>query len=326
MGQVCLAPLASIVNLVANYNIRNGYFALVIISIYLITMIIINSKTFENSYFYIRSIMVTILKSVYEWNINYDTTSEINQTVRGNKNNHKNNSVREEKREQEENSFIYNNYYNYQLYKGRRLNLGMRHMSTDSKSNKDSGISHSHFSHNESENMNMKDVNKDNDNENKGNNNIINLDINNNNYVNNEVKEILSHTESKFKNKYSGGFKSYKIRDNNILKGFTFEYSTELSKYTIDRKLLRNALQNYLNNLDESKVYSILFIATGITVNNSIMNNNVISDSSMLVTKDYPINTLVNVVYLFIDKYLSHYLPSHFNESGIYSLIVKEKV
>ena len=185
-------------------------------------------------------------------------------------------------------------------------------MSTDSKSNKDTGISHSHFSHN--------------DNENKGNNNIINLDNNNINYVNNEVKEIVSHTESKFKNKYSGGFKSYKIRDNNILKGFTFEYSTELSKYTIDRKLLRNALQNYLNNLDDSKVYSILFIATGITVNNSIINNNVISDSSMLVTKDYPINTLVNVVYLFIDKYLSHYLPSNFNESGIYSLIVKEKV
>jgi hypothetical protein len=52
----------------------------------------------------------------------------------------------------------------------------------------------------------------------------------------------------------------------------------------------------------------------------------VIGDGSMLIIKDYPIDSLVNVVHSHIDIYLSKYLPSHEDNSVSYRLIVKDKV
>jgi hypothetical protein len=62
------------------------------------------------------------------------------------------------------------------------------------------------------------------------------------------------------------------------------------------------------------------------TVNTSTSVNNVIGDGSMLIIKDYPIDSLVNVVHSHIDIYLSKYLPSHEDNSVSYRLIVKDKV
>jgi hypothetical protein len=62
---------------VTYYNIRNSVLALVVISIYLIVMMFINSRLFENSYFYVRNIIETIIKSISEWNVELSSSKDM---------------------------------------------------------------------------------------------------------------------------------------------------------------------------------------------------------------------------------------------------------
>jgi hypothetical protein len=151
----------------------------------------------------------------------------------------------------------------------------------------------------------------------KDNNNIFN-----NKYIwkgkyTNIKREYSTYNVNGDMSKYRGGYKNYKIIK--LLEGFTFGYNYEFQQLVIDKNILIKSCKEFLLGLDKDKCYTVLFVAKSWN-NNRIVNT--LSEQSLLLHKDYPVNLLCDIIEMDIYKYYSQY-SHNFNNNVLFEIMVQ---
>jgi hypothetical protein len=144
----------------------------------------------------------------------------------------------------------------------------------------------------------------------KGNDQDISTEVVSNNENNRSISlsniNYLVEKENiiKSKNKYLGGFTTYnKVV---VLNNFIFTIYPNMVEMSIDRESLLLSVRNFLSNLDDDKTYSVLF--SGQSCNGGNINHT-ISNSSMIIHKQFSDSGLTEILLNDINRYLNTYLP-----------------
>ena len=134
-------------------------------------------------------------------------------------------------------------------------------------------------------------------------------------------KERIIMRKNDYKNKYIGGFTSY--RNVVVLSNFIFTFNPKYDKIGIERECLLLSVRNFLRKLDEKMTYSVLFSAKSCNGENI---NHTISKNSMIVHKDFSEICLTEILINDINRYLNTYLSHRCNSEVNFNLIGQFKI
>jgi hypothetical protein len=136
-----------------------------------------------------------------------------------------------------------------------------------------------------------------------------------------EKEKIIQKKNNKFKNTYSGGFKSYNIVI--LLNEFIFTFQPNIETISVDRDTLSLSVRKFLSELEDNLTYSVLFSAKSTNGENI---HYTISKSSMILHKDYPESALTDLILNDINRYLNTYLSHRCDSTVSFNLIAQFKI